>query len=53
MPSKTRKQQKFMYAEQGRIAKGQKTKSGMTADEIRHYLRLEKSTKRGKSSRQR
>ena len=39
MPSTTRKQQRFMQAEYVRKKRGQKTKTGMTKEQLRDFVK--------------
>ena len=46
MPSTSRKQQRFMYAELERKRKGEKTETGMTEAELEDFAKhLKKNTK--------
>lgn len=46
MPAKSEKQRRFMGAELGRAEKGQKTRTGMSADKLRDFAK--KPVKKGK-----
>lgn len=49
MPSTSRKQQKFMYAELARKEKGQRTETGMTEAQLEDFAKnLKKNVKKGK-----
>jgi hypothetical protein len=42
MPSTSRKQQRFMYAELARKEKGQKTETGMSKKQLTDFTKLKK-----------
>lgn len=42
MPSTSRKQQRFMYAELAKKEKGQKTKTGMSRGQLKDFTKLKK-----------
>ena len=48
MPAKTKKQQRFMGAELGRLRKGKKTKTGMKESQLEDFARKPKGKKRKK-----
>ena len=46
MPSKTRRQQKFFFAELSKAKKGQKTKTGMSVHKLEEFTKLAKRKKK-------
>lgn len=42
MPSVTRKQRNFFAAEYGRAKRGEKTKTGLPVEKLKHFLTLRK-----------
>ena len=44
VPAKTEKQRRFMMADLSRALRGQKTKTGMGAEQLKHYGNKSKRT---------
>jgi hypothetical protein len=46
MPARSAKQRRFMMAELGRLRKGKKTKTGMTATQLKHFKKIRRKRKK-------